>query len=644
MALSGAIAEHWLGALTISDASLNFDLNSRTFTAPVRLVAASDDSSFSWASDGAGVSLEQGARALRARLISSNAPGVLNAAGIGDFNGDGQIDLGLSQAGYRIPNSDGTGLVDRLGQTAVLFGDRNLADSEAPLVLEQTSNGSAGLQLNSGGELSAIGDWNRDGMADLLMRDPAAAGAGGAEQAGRQVLLLGRGAGGSGSLSLEQELQAGRAQVLQGSTANSRSGTGAAAGDFAGDGGRSLFLGGPNTISERDLRQAAAGVRVFTASQNVDGSWNIPQRLPDFGSAAQGQQHLSTYTAVGNRILATWVHSRSSGTGATIDELWAAFQDPSSGQWTPSHKLQENTNGKAGTPSIGEVQALALRDASQQPTGAVLLAWTTLDATTGRSFLFQSTYDPSLFQEGTRWSAPLQQDPNALLLANQDAISGSQLKLQLNPSGPAQRIQIWAEAGTSSEGDASAVINLRRSGDLSQALTLNYSTRDQSASAGSQYQHREGTVAFAAGESSVSVAIPLLDNGNLEYRTTAFAVDFSLAADQLAVSRPQLLLGNTPVASDSGLAILSVSAGVQDNDAIRMRAIDAGISLLGPLTGSTGEAAAASTGEAADASTAPSLDHTIALVADPGAQEGLGQVYALFVAATASSAANPGMD
>ena len=636
VALSPQIQDQWQGSDPINNQSIDFDLASGSFIGAVKVDTSAADGAGSWsfASDAGDLRLDQAATALKARLITSNAPGVLNAAGLGDFNGDGKNDVAFSQASYRGPNSEGTALETRPGQSAVLYGGVTLVPGTTPLAVEQ-----GGLLLDAGGELSAIGDWNRDGMADLLIRDPYAE-----SNSGNNVLLLGRQTIGRQPLQLQQELLAKRAQLLQGSRANSLTGASAAAGDFAGKGQRELVIGAPNTVSEADLERATAGMRVLTASQRSDGQWNTPTLLPDFGSAAPGQQHLSTYTAVGNRILATWVHSRSSGTGATIDELWAAFQDPSSGQWTPAHKLQENPNGEAGTPSIGEVQALALRDASQQPTGAVLLAWTTLDATTGRSFLFQSTYDPSLFREGARWSAPLQQDPNALLLANQDAISGSQLKLQLNPSGPAQRSQIWAEAGTSSEGDASAVINLRRSGDLSQALTLNYSTRDQSASAGSQYQHREGTVAFAAGESSVSVAIPLLDNGNLEYRTTAFAVDFSLPADQLAVLRPQLLLGNTPVASDSGLAILSVSAGVQDNDAIRMRAIDAGISLLGPLTGSTGEAAAASTGEAADASTAPSLAHTIALVADPGAQEGLGQVYALFVAATASSAANPGMD
>lgn len=629
VALSPQIQDHWQGSDPINNLSIDFDLARGSFIGAVKVVtsaAADGVGSWSFASDASGLRLDQAATALKARLITSNAPGVLNAAGLGDFNGDSKNDVAFSQAGYRVSNSDGTALEARPGQSAVLYGCVTLVPGETPLAVEQ-----GGLLLDAGGELSAIGDWDRDGTADLLIQDSYAE-----SNSGNNVLLLGRQTSGRQPLQLQQELQAKRAQLLQGSRANSLTGASAAAGDFAGQGQRELVIGAPNTVSEADLERATAGMRVLTASQRSDGQWNTPTLLPDFGRAAQGQQHLSSYTAVGNRILATWVHSRSSGTGATINELWAAFQDPSSGQWTPAHKLQENTKGEAGTPSIGEVQALALRGASQQPTGAVLLVWTTLDATTGRSFLFQSTYDPSLFQEGTRWSAPLQQDPNALLLANQDANSGSQLKLQLNPSGFAQPSQIWAEAGTSSEGDASAVINLRRSGDLSQVLKLNYSTRDQSASAGSQYQHSESTVAFAAGESSVSVAIPLLDNGNLEYRTTAFAVDFSLPTDQLAASRPQILLGNTPVARDSGLAILSVSAGVQDNDAIRMRAIDAGISLLGPLTGSTGQAAAASTD--------PGLHNTIALVADPGAEKGLGHVYALFVAATASSAANPGMD
>ena len=640
VALSPQIAQHWSGALQISAADLSFDLARQSFSAPVSISAdqINGDAAFNWSSDEAGLSLEQGARSLNARLLSSNAPGVLNAAGIGDFNGDGRPDLALSQAGVRVPNGEGTALVRRSGQTAVVFGSPTLSSRSGPLPLEAVTavGGPAGLLLgDSGGELSAIGDWNRDGKADLLIREPAAPGASGTDQAGSNVALFGR-ADSSPTLQLTSELQASRAQILQGSASGSLTGASAAAGDFAGGGKRSLLIGAPNTIRESDLRQAAAGVRVLTATQNADGSWQSPQQLPSFSGAASGQQQLSSYTAVGNRILATWVHARASASGEGTDELWAALQDPLTGTWTPAHKLQSNRRGDPTSPSIGEVQALALSDANGQATGGVLLVWTTLDPITGRTFLFQSTYNQQLPEEAHRWSTPAQQDPDALLLANQDAISGSQLKLQLNPSGPAQRSQIWAEAGASSEGDASAVINVRRSGDLSQPLMLNYATRDLSASAGSQYQHSEGTVAFAAGESSIPLAIELLDNGNLEYRNTAFAVDFSLPSDHLAAAQAQLLLSNTPVTSASGLAILSVSAAVQDNETIRMRAIDAGISLLGPLTGSTGEAAAAST--------ASSLNHTIALVADPGADEGLGQVYALFVAATVSSAANPGMD
>lgn len=639
--LSPEIAHHWSGALLINAANLSFNIRDGRFSEAVSLSAAESTGGrpFSWSSSDSGIITDQAARSLRARLLTSNAPGVLQAAGSGDFNGDGRPDLALSQAGVRVTNSDGSALERLPGQTAVLFGDLNLASSNNPLAMEQVLEGSVGGQLlsDSGGELSAIGDWNSDGKADLLIREPFAPGANGAEQAGSNVVLFGR-ADSAPRLQLSSELQAGRAQILQGSASSSLTGASAAAGDFG------LLIGAPNTIRESDLRRAAAGVRVLTATQNPDGSWQTPQLLPTFEGAASGLQQLSSFTAVGNRILATWVHSRPNE-GTTVDELWAAFQDPSTGTWTAAQRLQSNRRGDPTTPSIGEVQALALSDAEGQASGGVLLAWTTLDPVTERNFLFQSTYTGTL--RASNWSVPVQQDPDALLLANQDAISGSQLtKLQLNSGTPNQQSQIWAEASVSSEGQGAATIKLLRSGDLSQALTLSYSTRDRSASAGSQYVHSSGTLHFEAGMASASVAIPLIDNDLLEHRPTEFVVDFSLP-EQHAQSA-QLLLGNTPITTASGIPVLSVRATTKDNDGIQMRAIDAGISLAGPTTGSTGAAASASTAMNSHAKKTLigeiRLSNTIALVADPGANEGLGQVYALFVAATSGSTANPGMD
>ena len=674
VALSPEIAHHWSGALQIHSASIRFDPARTTFTAPVTISAAegNGENPFIWSSGDAGLTPDQSARSLRARLLASNAPGVLQAAGIGDFNGDGLSDLALSQAGVRVPNRDGTALERRPGQTAVVYGSSALSMGSSPLLMEQvgTVGGAIGGLLlgDRGGELSAIGDWNRDGMDDLLIREPSAPGAGGSEQAGSHVVLHGR-ADSTASLDLEGERQAGRAQILLGSVASSLSGASATAGDFAANGRPSLLIGAPNTIREEDLRRAAAGMRVLTATQNADGSWQTPQQLPPFEGAATGQQQLSSYSAVGNRVLATWVHNRSSASGGSTDELWAAFQDPDSGQWGPAHRLQSSRRGDPASPAVGEVQALALTDANQQMTGGVLLVWTTLDPSTGRAFLFQSSYDPTA---GGLWSTAAQQDPEALLLANQDAISGSQLRLQLSPNDPEDRSQLWAEASVSHEGQRAATIHLRRSGDLSEPLTLSFSTRDRSASAGSQYEHSSGSVSFAAGEHSATVLIPLIDNTLLEHRKTEFVVDFRLPDQQAA--HAQLLLGNTLIAAASGQAVMSVGATIKDNDVIQMRAIDAGISLEGPPTGTTGATATASTAVSVYSPTGPArrnhlqpkapgrgdkptepvdltpendprLTHTVGIVGDPGANEGLGQAYALLAAATTqSSAANPGMD
>src|SRR5690606_24938902 len=69
------------------------------------------------------------------------------------------------------------------------------------------------------------------------------------------------------------------------------------------------------------------------------------------------------------------------------------------------------------------------------------------------------------------------------------------------------------------EGDAgtrSAVFEVRLSRPAATALTLDYATRDGSAQAGSDYQAVSGSTTFAAGQTTASVAVPVLGDTAVE--------------------------------------------------------------------------------------------------------------------------------
>ncbi len=66
------------------------------------------------------------------------------------------------------------------------------------------------------------------------------------------------------------------------------------------------------------------------------------------------------------------------------------------------------------------------------------------------------------------------------------------------------------------EEDAQAVVHVRRVGDTLAPIQLAYQTSDRSALAGLDYVTTNGTLNFAAGESTKDVAIPLLGDSEFE--------------------------------------------------------------------------------------------------------------------------------
>ncbi|MEQ1899310.1 MAG: putative Ig domain-containing protein [Devosia sp.] len=63
------------------------------------------------------------------------------------------------------------------------------------------------------------------------------------------------------------------------------------------------------------------------------------------------------------------------------------------------------------------------------------------------------------------------------------------------------------------ERDPFVTVTIKRSGDLSSAATVTYATNTNTASEGLDYTDTDGSVNFAAGQSSVSIQIPILNDG-----------------------------------------------------------------------------------------------------------------------------------
>jgi uncharacterized delta-60 repeat protein len=76
-----------------------------------------------------------------------------------------------------------------------------------------------------------------------------------------------------------------------------------------------------------------------------------------------------------------------------------------------------------------------------------------------------------------------------------------------------QGIQFATDTFSANENSGTAEVTVARGGDGSKAAIVDYATTDQSARAGADYLARTGTIAFAPGELSQTIQIPLLDNG-----------------------------------------------------------------------------------------------------------------------------------
>ncbi len=109
---------------------------------------------------------------------------------------------------------------------------------------------------------------------------------------------------------------------------------------------------------------------------------------------------------------------------------------------------------------------------------------------------------------------------------------------------PPVALQFDAASYRVSEGGASASVNVSRTGDASSVVTVDYQTSDNTASQRTDYTLANGTLTFAAGETTKSFVVLITDNGRVDGdRTINLSLSNSSGAS-LGAQRTALLTIN----------------------------------------------------------------------------------------------------
>jgi uncharacterized repeat protein (TIGR01451 family) len=90
--------------------------------------------------------------------------------------------------------------------------------------------------------------------------------------------------------------------------------------------------------------------------------------------------------------------------------------------------------------------------------------------------------------------------------------SGGEIRGQFQSSPAASSIQFNSTSYVVNEGEGSATIEVRRAGDTSSAVTIDYATSDATAGNRTDYVVSSGTLHFAAGETIKTFTVPIVDD------------------------------------------------------------------------------------------------------------------------------------
>jgi hypothetical protein len=111
-----------------------------------------------------------------------------------------------------------------------------------------------------------------------------------------------------------------------------------------------------------------------------------------------------------------------------------------------------------------------------------------------------------------------------VLLSTSGALAGNS---SLRAQTQGLTVQFASSSYTVNESDGTAVLTATLSQATSATVTVNYATSNGTAVAGTDYTAASGTVSFQPGETSQTISIGIIDNGNYSDQSVYFTVALS---------------------------------------------------------------------------------------------------------------------
>lgn len=524
----------------------------------------------------------------------------LSISSAGDVDHDGLPDLIVGVPPVLEDDQDSQKRLP--ARSFVVFGDANLSRLDKNTLALSSLNGQNGFELLGGGlTVSGAGDVNNDGFGDLLIGDPTSK-VGSNDLSGQTYLVFGQsGIGSSGQVNLSQP-GAVKVLLLQGANADDAAGTAiSGVGDVNFDGIPDLIVGAPQTVNPNDLNRAIASSQI-TYSLFDGTNWSSAVPIP--GIAAGAKSNTNLLRVPDGRLLLTWTAPTTERSGQ--QRLFSAFWNGS--QWSTHLQVATGNFHETNRPQISLVG------------NSPLLVWTEelTDPTNPEQpqfLLYSSTFN------GTAWTTPQAVEPEAAIIPTQ-LVDAPNLNLTV-PTGLTTASQIRVGTATVSEAHRRMFVTVSRSGDLSQAMRLQYTTMDGSATAGSDYLTRSGMLTFAPGQSSQKLSITILDDTASERRGETFKINVWTEQSGAYLSQGNLRLNAPP--------LLSTRVMVMDNEPTDLAAIGSGFILKTDPKAGVGQAVS----RAGDVNGDGAADF---LIGAPGKGDGAGRVYLLYGSPTIGTA------
>ncbi|MCP4126663.1 MAG: hypothetical protein GY753_06325, partial [Gammaproteobacteria bacterium] len=405
-------------------------------------------------------------------ILNSYIAQPMSVAGAGDINNDGYADIVI---GYGETSDPDTG--DPIsGGSFLLYG--SASDTVGGTIqLEDIENYNQGIIFKqAGGTVQAAGDFNGDGIDDLVIGAPAGVGTN-----TRAYVLCGKK---NGNPTVGLQLSSIDTLALTGAAV-------APAGDLNGDGKTDLLIGAPYMADPKVVSNLQTEMQIqYAALPLVPGSgeakdFNLTQ------SAGIGPMLIGS---TGSGSLLTWVEVGMDSTFTLYGSFWKGTA------WGTRMEIRNSPN------DISHVSISDIYNTKSGSASVPTVVWQETDNDRGNQpSLWQGVYNitsgwsKSPFQPVQSKSAPGQttNDESSLV------VDGSEYNV---------------EDVTATEADGYAIFEVIRSGNTSYAHTLHYRTVDISASAGLDYGHSEGKLNFAKGETSKTIKIPIHQDNDKEHR------------------------------------------------------------------------------------------------------------------------------